>query len=278
MVRVLGVADVPALEAFLAARTETTMFLRSNLARAGIEYHGRTFEAVYVGAFDEGALTGVAAHCWNGNLLVAGGESAAALARCAVSASGRPVAGILGAFAEVVAARAGLDLEAAPTNYAAREILFDLALDALVLPEVVHCRPVADDELEAMVDWRMQFRAEAMGMHDPPEMRAVQRALVAGLHARGEHFVAIVDGAIVSYSAFNATLPDIVQIGGVYTPRALRGRGYARAAVGGSLRIARERGVRRAILFTGEENAAAIRCYSALGFRPIGDFGAVLFA
>ena len=277
--RVLGVADIPALEAFLAARTETTMILRSNLARVGIEYRGRTFEGMYVGAFDEGALAGVAAHYWNGNIFLAtgGGERAGALALGLVERSGRRVAGIFGPYEEVTRARRALGLESAATSYAGRDILFALDLDALVARDGVECRAVVDDDLEAMLEWRMRFRAEAMGIRATPEQRVEQRDLLAGLHARGGHFVAVADGEVVSYSAFNATLPDIVQIGSVYTPPSLRGRGYARAAVAGSLRIVRGQGVRRAILNADEENVAAIRCYTAIGFRPVGEIGVAAF-
>jgi predicted GNAT family acetyltransferase len=82
----------------------------------------------------------------------------------------------------------------------------------------------------------------------------------------------------VSYSVFNATLPEIVQIGGVWTPSELRGRGYARSVVAGSLLAAREQGVRRAVLFADPLNAAARAAYLALGFRIVGDYGLVLLA
>src|SRR5206468_11065013 len=71
-------------------------------------------------------------------------------------------------------------------------------------------------------------------------------------------------------------LPEIVQIGGVWTPPELRGRGYGRAVVAGSLLAARERNVRRAVLFADPRNTAAQRAYLALGFRIAGDYGLVL--
>jgi predicted GNAT family acetyltransferase len=58
----------------------------------------------------------------------------------------------------------------------------------------------------------------------------------------------------------------------------MRGRGYARAVVAGSLLSARAAGVARAILFTGQDTARARRAYLALGFQIIGDYGLVLFA
>ena len=71
-------------------------------------------------------------------------------------------------------------------------------------------------------------------------------------------------------TGFNAELPTIVQIGGVYTPPPLRGQGFARHAVALHLDEARRRGVGRATLFSASESAA--RAYSAIGFEPIGHY------
>ncbi len=84
-------------------------------------------------------------------------------------------------------------------------------------------------------------------------------------------------GVPVSFSGFNARLPDVVQIGGVFTPPALRSRGWARAAVASQLAAVIVEGVSRAILFTGEDNPAGQRAYQAIGFRAIGDYGLLLF-
>jgi predicted GNAT family acetyltransferase len=64
-----------------------------------------------------------------------------------------------------------------------------------------------------------------------------------------------------------------VQIGGVWTPPPLRSRGHARAVVGGSLLLARAQGMRRSVLFTGEDNVAALRSYERLGYVRAGRFG-----
>jgi predicted GNAT family acetyltransferase len=65
--------------------------------------------------------------------------------------------------------------------------------------------------------------------------------------------------------------------GGVYTPPKLRGRGYGRAVVAGSLCDARKQGSRRSVLFTRGTNVAAQRAYRALGYEVLGDFALVLF-
>src|SRR5204863_106038 len=58
----------------------------------------------------------------------------------------------------------------------------------------------------------------------------------------------------------------------------LRGRGYARSVVAGSLLAARKQGIARAVLFADPANAAARRAYLSLGFRIVGDYGLVLLA
>lgn len=71
------------------------------------------------------------------------------------------------------------------------------------------------------------------------------------------HFCLIKEQQPVSYCIFNAQLPDIVQIGGVFTPLSARGNGYAKCVVAGSLLHARSIGVTQAILFTRKNNIAA---------------------
>jgi predicted GNAT family acetyltransferase len=94
----------------------------------------------------------------------------------------------------------------------------------------------------------------------------------------GRHWVLETGGEVVAYSAFNARLPDCVQVGGVWTPPAWRGRGFARAVVAGSLLEARVGGARRSILFTENDNEPAQAAYRALGYERVGDYGLVLFA
>ena len=91
-VRGLLDADADAMRAFLAPRTATSMFLLSNSLAAGLVDHGERLQATYVGAFAAGELVGVAAHCWNGMLLVQAPitpDVVHELAREAVARSGR---------------------------------------------------------------------------------------------------------------------------------------------------------------------------------------------
>ena len=80
-VRKLTPQDRSKLDAFLARHPATTMFMRSNLSRAGMaEEPTERFEALYVGALRDGELTAVASHNWNGLLLVVGEGSSSSSA------------------------------------------------------------------------------------------------------------------------------------------------------------------------------------------------------
>ena len=281
--RVLRPGDEAALEAFLAQHADTSMFLRANARSAGLVDRGQPLQATYVAQLD-GGITGVAAHCWNGIVLVqAACDAAASLARAAVRQSRRPVTGFSGPWSQVVAARQALGLVAAPTTRNSRDDLYALDLARLVIPEplargAVACRHPRPDELDLLVAWRVAFSVEALGAEDGPALRDASRADVLLHHERGADWVLVVDTTLVAYSAFNAMLPDIVQIGGVWTPLDRRGRGYARSVVAGSLVAARKQGVGRAVLFADPNNAMARAAYLAIGFRIVGDYGLVLLA
>lgn len=281
--KTLHPGDEAALEAFLAQHADTSMFLRSNARAAGLVDRGAPLQGTYVAALEAGRIVGVAAHCWNGIVLVQAPAHAAALARAAVRRSRRAVSGFSGPWPQVVAARAALGRSTTPASKTSREELYTLDLTALRLPprlldDAVRCRHPAADELDLLTDWRVRFAIEALGVSDGPELRATCRADLRLLHERGADWVAVREHAPVAYAAFNAMLPEIVQVGGVWVPPPLRGQGYGRAVVGGALLAARKQNVQRAVLFADPLNAPARTAYLALGFQIAGDYGLVLLA
>jgi RimJ/RimL family protein N-acetyltransferase len=281
--RLLRPGDEAALDAFLARHADTSMFLRANARSAGLTDRGQPMQGTYVAALEGGRIAGVAAHCWNGMVLVQAPEGghAVAAAREAVRHSSRTVTGFSGPWDQVVAVRAALGLGSAPTVKDSRDELYVLDLARLVVPQAlaggeVRCRHPAERELELLVDWRARFAVEALGATEGPDLRQASRDDVGLQHARGTDWLLLAGATPVSYSVFNATLPDVVQIGGVWTPPEFRGRGYARSVVAGSLLTARGQGVERAVLFADPANDAARRAYLFLGFRIVGDYGLVL--
>jgi GNAT superfamily N-acetyltransferase len=279
-IRLLGAGDDASLEAFLSTHRDSSMFLRSNARHGGLEYHGQTYQGVYCGAFEDGRLQGVAAQYWNGKVIMQAPRRAADLACACVEAGGRPVSGLLGPAAQVFVARAALGLEDAPTLIEGAEWMYGLDLADLVVPPAlacgeVTCRPPLAGEREMLCEWRLAYDIELLGATDTPQTRRYSAEFLDRQIAESNAWVLVDRGELVSLSGFNATLPDMVQLGGIFTPPALRGRGYAKAAVAAALLAARERGAVRAVLFT--STASAARSYEGIGFRRTGDYGLVLF-
>jgi hypothetical protein len=279
--RVLSASDAGTLHAFLEERRESSMFLRSNARRAGLVYGGEPFQMLYVGAFDESSLVGVVAHGWNGMICVQAPNQLEELVRYCTAESARTVKGFSGPAEQVRRARAAAGMSGVPTTLDDVEGLFALDLADLLVPAplssgAVECRTPRSDEVSILREWRVAYDIETLGAADSEETRARATTILDMQIADDVATVAVVDGQLVSLSALNAVLPDIVQIGGVYTPPALRSRGYAKASVAGSLMRARRDGAQRAVLFASRPDAQ--RCYVALGFRRIGDYGLVLFA
>lgn len=292
-IRILTPHDQPALEAFCLPRIATSMFLLSNSRAAGLVDRGQTFQGTYAAAFQEGAnddahVAGVVAHYWNGMLIPQALAHLQDLWRAAARASGRPIGGAIGPADQV-----GAMLEAWRTegwtvdsNLDQQEKLYVLSLDELRVPEALQAghlrgRRITADDVDPVVDWRVAFAVESLHEEDGPRLRASTRASVERSLQNGHTWLLearTTEGGYVpvATSSFNAALREAVQIGGVYTPPALRRRGYARAAVAASLLDARAEGAETAILFTGEENLPAQRAYTALGFRQVGAFRLVL--
>ena len=276
-------ADADAMRGFLAPHTATSMFLLSNSLTAGLVDHGELLQATYVGAFAAGELVGVAAHCWNGMLLVQAPAERVApdvvheLARAAVARSGRAIAGFSGPADQVTVIRGAFALPAPAVDKVQQ--LYTLALVDLRVPDAlargdVQCRRPTPDERAQVIAWRSAYHVETLAATDDTELATSVVREIEGALARDQLWVLERAGGIVATSAFNARIPGTAQVGGVYTPPEHRNHGYARCAVAGSLLDARTKGDDGAILFT--PDAAAARAYEAIGFRRIGEYALVV--
>ena len=275
MIRILKPGDEDALEAFLRPHADTSMFLRSNARRAGLDDQGQPLQATYAASFVADGINAVAAHCWNGILLVQAPERLREVTHKALSTSGRALKGISGPAEQVQAARDSIGVRQPTLDDA--ELLFSLDLLELRVPVLLArltFRHPREEDLPQLIAWREQYLLET-GLSTPgPQLRHDAKSGIELLQVQGDQWLLEDAGNLVAYTAFNARLPEIVQVGGVWTPPPLRGRGYARCAVAGSLLEAQAGGAQRAILFT--SSAQAARAYEALGFEQSGRYGLLI--
>jgi ribosomal protein S18 acetylase RimI-like enzyme len=276
IIKTLQPGDETLLDAFLSQHANTSMFLRSNWRAAGLVDNGARFEGTYVAAFINDEIVAVAAHYWNGMVIPQAPIYLEELVQAAIAQSGRPITGISGPAVQVEATKKVLGLSNQPTQLDESEIIFSLVLENLQVPpalssgEVQYRLPYAE-ELELLSQWCADYSVETFGETETPDLHSNCRGVIEARHATASHWVLVAGDMPVSYSAFNARLPDIVQIGGVWTPPKKRGKGYAKGVLAGSLLDARSQGVKRAVLFTGKTNYAAQAAYRGIGFQPTGE-------
>ncbi len=278
---VLGDPHIDDLNRFLAQVPDTSMFLRSNLRHAGIVDRGLPYQGTYVGLYRGSALVGVAALYWNGNLVIQCEPADAAALAAETLAAGLPRAcrGLVGprAVLEPVLEIPPFSLRRA--RMASRQDLYTLDLGSLPSPPamVSRVRPATAKDQETLASWRHDYLCETLNEPPGEATRRQAQEEIARAISEGRAFVLAMADNLMAYSGFNATLPDTVQVGGVYCPPGERGLGYARSATHGALLAARACGVVRAILFTAEDNIPAKRCYEALGFKQTGDYAIVIY-
>ncbi|MBE9206905.1 GNAT family N-acetyltransferase [Nostoc sp. LEGE 06077] len=281
--KTLQPGDEAFLENFLLQHADTSMFLRSNWREAGLLDQGARFQGTYVAAIADATMVAVAAHYWNGMLIVQAPVHLTEVVQATVAQSHRPISGIAGPATQVEATKQVLGLVKRPTQLDESEILFSLALQNLQVPLAllgeVECRLPYPEEFDLLSQWSADFNVEALGHTKTSDLILSCRRDLEARQARARHWVLVFKDTPIAYTTFNAWLPDIVQIGGVWTPPPLRGKGYAKCVVAGSLLEARSHGVERAILFTNQENHPAQAAYQGIGFRPTGKkFGLVIFS
>ena len=275
-IQTLKPGDEEALEAFLVKHASTSMFLRSNSRAVGLLDKGERFQGTYVAAIEDEKIVAVAAHYWNGMVIPQAPVYLKEVVQAAVAQSGRMISGITGPGNQVEAATDILGLREKQISLDGREILFSLTLCDLKVPDAlttgeVMCRLPLPAELELLGNWCAAYTVETLGQAETPKLQHECHQTVENRQLDKVHFCLVKEQQPLAYCTFNAQLPDIVQIGGVWTPHNLRGNGYAKCVVAGALLQARSVGVKRAILFTQKNNTAAQSVYKAIGFEPTGE-------
>jgi len=76
----------------------------------------------------------------------------------------------------------------------------------------------------------------------------------------------------VSMVGVTPEVAGVVRIGPVYTPPALRRRGYAGSAVAAASRRALGQGARQCMLYTDLDNPTSNKIYAEVGYRRVGDW------
>ena len=186
--------------------------------------------------------------------------------------------GMIGDSAQVEQMREAFGLKDRATGFDRSEPLFTLDLDNLVIPagQGFELRAPQDADVPLLEAWAYDYMVET-GLRPAGDMtRAIATSDVANRREKDRLRILLLNGKPVAQTAFNAVLPDSVQVGGVYTPPKDRAKGYGRLAVALHLDEVRNTGAQQAVLFSNNEYAS--RAYRSIGFEDVGAYTITLFS
>jgi len=117
-----------------------------------------------------------------------------------------------------------------------------------------------------LVEWMRDFATEA-GVAG-----SAQAAAMVDARMRRDGLLVWDDGQPVSMVGVTPEVAGVVRIGPVYTPPALRRRGYAGSAVAAASRRALVQGAHQCMLYTDLDNPTSNKIYAEVGYRRVGDW------
>ncbi|GAA6191783.1 GNAT family N-acetyltransferase [Phaeobacter sp. NW0010-22] len=266
MIREATQDDAVAIDAFLAEHAASSMFLRSNLASQGVGISDHPLSSRIFLREVEG-IVGVFGVTKGGYLMVQmpdlTSDAATAFAR---SISGSTVLGMTGPTAQVETTLVALGLDNGEFRLNHDEPLYRLELSQMSA-QTVDCRPMEPSDVPLLEGWFAQY------LTDTNQASAEEAKKIAPARARsdletGRVRLLMKQGKAVAMASLNAIVSDHVQVGGVYVPSDMRGRGYGRDVTLGLLQEAKGNGKKVAVLFA--NNPPAARAYEAIGFEQVG--------
>lgn len=286
--RVLREGDAEMLDAFLASRPDTHVFLRANLRQGGIEDEGRTGQGTWVGAVEDDpdsdtqSVKAAAAIFWNQRVLLQLPEHAIAVLDVLAAAAPRDFVEVAGPTAQVEQTLLHLWLRDRPIQSRHDCSCMTVNAETFRAPDVlgsagIDFRPPMGEELPLLGEWHAAFREEVWGTPRSEENDLDARNWVRRAHDLRQGMVVTVGDKPVAYAAATAKFDDWVNIGAVYVPPDQRGRDYAKCVVSGIVRDAQRDGVTNACLTAEKEMAASIGAYTAVGFQHAFDWTIVRY-
>jgi ribosomal protein S18 acetylase RimI-like enzyme len=127
-----------------------------------------------------------------------------------------------------------------------------------------HARPAGSADAALLYRWTVEFMREAV-----PHDRSPSRAEVDASAVDGRSLFWVVDGAPVSTARIARRLKSTAAISVVYTPPALRGRGYAGSVTAAIVEHIFAGGRSTVCLYVDLRNPFSNRCYAKIGFTPV---------
>lgn len=280
--RLLTPEDQPALIACLRPQADSSLFILNNQAKSGITDGTAPFQGKYYGHFNAETLKALLVRYWNGIIMMQGDLNDVLTLWRKFQADLDPITGFIGPAHLCHALRDIYESHAKPRKLKLDSTDFLYTLDIKNVrtfpPSTLTCRLATRTDADIVRPWMESYHQTIFNLDPNPHMaQEIEKIFQAQLDANMLYLLC--DNNIpVCMNVITAHYDHIIQIGSVWTPPALRNKGYARSLVAATLEHAKKSGISRAILTTGQANLAAQRAYEAIGFQKQGEFGLFLYA
>jgi predicted GNAT family acetyltransferase len=267
------------VRAYLAAHEETCQFLLNNLASYGYKLTEHPNSGNYRLLRGPRGVEGVFCLARRGNLLAqTNADYAEAILR---SCSEEPVAlrGFIGdwkSIEPVLLAHKKRDPSYRP-SYESKEILYSLPLAAGTggLRHDARVRLLGAQDFSPWSAFSAAYMAE-LNLPDDLDENQKRRGFEEQA-AQKLWWGLFLDGELTSRAALNSSGERVGQVGGVFTPKPRRKKGYGKATMLHMLKDCREmHGHEKSLLFTGEADVPAQKLYESIGYRRAGSFALIL--
>lgn len=260
------------LTAFFLKRLSTVMLAYGNFCKTGFTFEGEYGQAKYFGCFDDGELVGLAALCWNGNLILEWPTKHFAPLLRFIEERRERIKRVEGPDGLIHSIRTELFPGAAyNSSVMLKACLEDLSTG--LSDDFTVVNSLSGDDLEACYRWRVQFWSESYGKA-LSDTAAQCRKDIDDLNGLGKLYLLKHAGTPLGMLALNSVAELAAIIGNVYVPPELRGKGHGKRLVRGSmLHIKGGTPIRELYLYT--HNPIAERLYESCGFTRIGRYGTV---
>lgn len=279
MIEKVGPGNLDEVLSFLSRYEESSQFLINNLREHGpalTDHHNSgNFKAIR----KDGKIAAVFCLTRRGNLFVQSQVSTPDIILDALQSEAVPLRSFLGEWSSIEPVYK-LFKTRAPSyspSYEGKDILYSYQLSNADNklrhdPRVRHLR---SQDFSQWLEFSRAYRAELSMPEDLTEEQ--QRKSFESQIANGAWWGLFEGEKLLSRTALNSKGEKIGQVGGVFTPRELRQRGYAKATMFHMLKDCRDlHGHVKSILFTGETDIAAQKLYESMGYGRIGDFALIL--
>lgn len=255
--------DVAGIDAFLSYRAETSMFLRSNLAQHGIGMSDHAHATRFFLWEEDGVVLAIFGLTNEGFALCqAPNCRAAGYFAFADAIKGETVRGLNGPSNQI--SRLMVALKVAGKEFTINQVEPLLVLELAELASVqASIRAPREGDKAILTDWFYNFARET-GFAGEEDAKFFAPFLALGAIVEGGIRLLIENGTPVAMAGVNAIADSRVQIGGVFVPEGMRGRGLGGIVTNALLWELRDWGASSAVLFA--NNTSALQCYQKLGF------------